>query len=66
MPMLYSTVRCQCTKREGKPKLKAEQVAQLKARVATGVPKARVAREIKISLETLYTNLEAAEPAVAQ
>ncbi|MGE5471382.1 MAG: recombinase family protein [Bacteroidota bacterium] len=50
--------------RGGKPKLKADQVVALKARVATGVPKAAVAREFGISRETLYSYLAAAqEPA---
>lgn len=43
----------------GKPKLGPEQVAHLKARVAAGVPKAAVARELGISRETLYTYLAA-------
>ena len=43
----------------GKPKLRADQVEQLKARVAAGVPKAAVAREFSISRETLYTYLAA-------
>jgi len=45
-----------------KPKLNAEQVAILRSRVAEGVPKARVAREMNISRETLYTYLAAPEP----
>lgn len=48
-----------------KPKLNAEQVAILRSRVAEGVPKARVARELNISRETLYTYLAAPEPAPA-
>ena len=44
----------------GKPKLKAEQVEHLKARVAAGVPKAVVARELGITRATLYTYLAAA------
>lgn len=44
--------------RGGKPKLQADQVAALIARVTAGVPKARVAREFSISRETLYTYLE--------
>ena len=47
--------------RGGKPKLQPEQVSQLKARVATGVPKAKVAREFGISRETLYVYLAAPE-----
>lgn len=43
--------------RGGKPKLKSDQVEALKARVATGVPKAAVAREFGISRETLYSYL---------
>lgn len=49
--------------RGGKPKLKADQVVALKARVATGVPKAAVAREFGISRETLYSYLAAQEAA---
>lgn len=49
--------------RGGKPKLNPEQVTNLKARVATGVPKAKVAREFSISRETLYTYLAAPEAA---
>lgn len=45
----------------GKPKLTAAQVEQLKARVAAGVPKAAVARELGISRETLYTYLAAGQ-----
>lgn len=55
--------------RGGKPKLAADQVAALVARVEAGVPKARVAREFSISRETLYTYLEQhqaqAQPAAA-
>lgn len=49
--------------RGGKPKLNPEQVTDLKARVATGVPKAKVAREFSISRETLYSYLAAPEAA---
>jgi DNA invertase Pin-like site-specific DNA recombinase len=49
--------------RGGKPKLNPEQVTDLKARVATGVPKAKVAREFSISRETLYTYLAMPEAA---
>jgi len=49
--------------RGGKPKLNTEQVAALKARIATGVPKAAVAREFSISRETLYTYLATPEAA---
>lgn len=49
--------------RGGKPKLQPEQVIQLKSRVATGVPKAKVAREFGISRETLYSYLAAPEAA---
>jgi len=49
--------------RGGKPKLRPEQVNELKARVATGVAKAKVARELGISRETLYTYLAAPEVA---
>lgn len=45
----------------GKPKLKPEQVEQLKARVASGVPKAAVAREFGVSRETLYSYLAAGQ-----
>ena len=40
-----------------KPKLNAEQIAEAKARVASGVPKARVAREMGVSRMTLYAVL---------
>jgi DNA invertase Pin-like site-specific DNA recombinase len=43
----------------GKPKLTDEQVADLKARVASGEKKAVVARDFGISRETLYTYLRA-------
>lgn len=49
--------------RGGKPKLGPAQVELLKARVAAGVPKAAVARELGISRETLYTYLSAAPAA---
>lgn len=49
----------------GTKKLKADQVAALVARVATGVPKAVVAREFGISRETLYTYLENAQAQAA-
>lgn len=42
----------------GKPKLNADQVAMLRSRVMSGVPKAKVARELGISRETLYNYLE--------
>jgi DNA invertase Pin-like site-specific DNA recombinase len=42
------------------PKLSPEKAAELRARVATGVPKAAVAREFGISRETLYGYLRAA------
>jgi DNA invertase Pin-like site-specific DNA recombinase len=45
----------------GKPKLNEERAAELRARVATGVAKARVAREFGISRETLYTYLAAGQ-----
>lgn len=38
----------------GIPKLNAEQVARLKEKIALGVPKAAVARDFKITRETLY------------
>lgn len=40
-----------------KPKLTDEQAQALRARVATGVPKAAVAREFGVSRETLYQYL---------
>ena len=43
----------------GKPNLKPDQVEQLRARVAAGVPKAVVARELGITRATLYTYLAA-------
>lgn len=45
------------------PKLNSDQAAALRARVATGVPKAAVAREFGISRETLYSYLAAKEAA---
>ncbi|QDO89938.1 recombinase family protein [Ornithinimicrobium ciconiae] len=42
------------------PKLAAEQVAKAQARVAAGVPKARVARELGCGRATLYRALESA------
>ncbi|GJH23697.1 recombinase family protein [Caballeronia novacaledonica] len=41
----------------GKAKLSADQAAQLRAKVAEGIPKAKVAREFGISRETLYQYL---------
>jgi len=43
--------------RGGKPKLSEEQARKLLDRVSIGVPKAAVAREFKISRETLYQYL---------
>lgn len=43
-----------------KPKLSKEQIEELKARVARGDKKAAVARDYKISTQTLYTYLKAA------
>jgi DNA invertase Pin-like site-specific DNA recombinase len=40
-----------------KPKLNAEQIEEARARVASGVPKARVAREMGVSRMTLYAVL---------
>jgi len=37
-----------------KPALNTEQITQMRERIATGVAKAKVAREFKISRETLY------------
>jgi DNA invertase Pin-like site-specific DNA recombinase len=41
-----------------KPKLSDEQVVELKARVAAGVPKSKVAKQFKISRETVYQYLK--------
>ena len=43
--------------RGGRPKLSNEQIADLKARVAQGVPKSRVAKDFKITRETVYQYL---------
>lgn len=43
-----------------KPTLNAEQVTKLKERVASGIAKAKVAREFKISRQTVYEYLNAA------
>ena len=40
-----------------KPALNAEEIVKLKDRVAIGIAKAKVAREFKITRETLYTYL---------
>ena len=40
-----------------KPTLSSEQVVELKARVHLGVPKAKIARDFKISRETVYQYL---------
>lgn len=40
-----------------KPSLTAEQVADARQRVAEGVPKAKVARDLGVSRQTLYTAL---------
>jgi len=40
-----------------KPTLSSEQAADLKARVDLGVPKAKIARDLKISRETVYQYL---------
>ena len=37
--------------------LKPEQVEELKSRVATGIPKAKIAREMGISRKSLYNYL---------
>ena len=37
-----------------KPKLSAEHIEELKSKVAAGIPKAKVARDMKISRATLY------------
>ena len=44
--------------RGGRPKLLGEQIADLKARVAQGVPKSKVARDFKITRETVYQYLK--------
>jgi len=41
------------------PALNAQQVAQLRQRVADGTPKARLAREFGVSRETVYQYLRA-------
>ncbi len=43
---------------EKAPKLSREQVAQARQQVAAGVPKARIAREVGCSRQTLYTALK--------
>lgn len=43
-----------------KPSLSAEQVAEARQRVSDGIPKARVARDLGVSRQTLYTALSAA------
>lgn len=40
-----------------KPTLSAERIAELKERVRLGIPKARVARDFKITRETVYQYL---------
>lgn len=45
--------------RGSQPKLGAEQISAMSARVAAGVAKAKVAREFGVSRATLYTYLEA-------
>lgn len=42
------------------PKLSAEQVQEARERIAAGVPKAKVARELGVSRQTLYTALAGA------
>lgn len=44
--------------RGGKPKLSIEQIADLKERIQRGIPKARVAKDFKISRETVYQYLK--------
>ena len=44
--------------RGGTPKLSREQVADLRARAAQGVPKAKIARAFGISRETVYQYLK--------
>lgn len=41
-----------------KPSLSAEQVAYARERVADGIPKAKVARDLGVSRQTLYTALQ--------
>lgn len=43
------------------PKLSAEQVADARQRVADGVPKAKVARDLDVSRQTLYAALAVAD-----
>lgn len=40
-----------------KPSLNAEQVAEARQQVSQGVPKAKVARDLGVSRQTLYTAL---------
>lgn len=44
--------------RGGRPKLTQEQAADLKERIRQGVPKAKVARDFKITRETVYQYLK--------
>lgn len=46
----------------GKPKLAGDQVVNLRSRVASGVAKAKVAREFGITRQTLYSYLAAPAP----
>ncbi len=50
----------------GKPKLNQVQIAALKERVAAGVSKARVARELHVSRQTVYEYLRAGYPSGPQ
>lgn len=43
----------------GKPKLNPKQIVELHERIRQGVPKARVAKDFKISRETVYQYLKA-------
>lgn len=45
--------------------LNPQQVADARQRIETGIPKAKVARDLGVSRQTLYTALSA-EPATAQ
>lgn len=43
----------------GKPKLTAAQIAEARELIATGVPKAKVARDLGVERTTLYRHLKA-------
>jgi len=50
----------------GQYKLKPEQVADLRSRVAAGAPKAALAREVGISRQSLYSYIQMAGKSVVQ